>query len=252
MARSSPILRKPARGRAVGAASALDCAALSVVLGALHGARFCEVEGLPMEELDSMLAELVPVIGTEVKHLGLRIQADRYGDSQAALRTYAAAARLVERSRETRINADFPNSAARAFGRGIDAGFETEDLAALIRGHAQKCVTGSPTRVMHAARPVSQHSFGIGENGARPPGAGITMRAADRRDEARFARAVLDRPLQRPALCRLLQLTDGQALGLASAAGCRRAVAPARSHRIGAPFACLVGIAVQSFRNKAS
>jgi 3-hydroxyisobutyrate dehydrogenase-like beta-hydroxyacid dehydrogenase len=125
-------------GERVGAASALDCAALSFVfgalLGALHGARICEVEGLPVDEFGSMLAELVPLIGTEVKHLGGRIHADRFGDSQAALRTYAAAAaRLVELSREARINADFPAYAAGAFGRGIDAGFETEDLAALIK-----------------------------------------------------------------------------------------------------------------------
>jgi hypothetical protein len=81
-----------------------------------------------------MLAELGPMIGTEVKHLGERIQAGRYGDSQAALRTYAAAAaRLVELSREARINADFPAYAAGAFGRGIDAGYGTEDLAALIK-----------------------------------------------------------------------------------------------------------------------
>jgi hypothetical protein len=81
-----------------------------------------------------MLAELVPVIGTEVKHLGEKIQAGRYGDSQAALRTYAAAAaRLVELSREARINADFPAYAAGSFDRGIDAGYGTEDLAALIK-----------------------------------------------------------------------------------------------------------------------
>ena len=125
-------------GEPVGAASALDCAALSFVfgalLGALHGARVCEVEGLRVDEFGSMLAELVPVVGTEVKHLGERIQAGRYGDSQAALRTYAAAAaRLVELAREARIDAGFPAYAAGAFGRGIDAGYGTEDLAALIK-----------------------------------------------------------------------------------------------------------------------
>jgi len=125
-------------GEPAGAASALDCAALSFVfgalLGALHGARVCEVEGLRVDEFGSMLAELVPVVGTEVKHLGERIQAGRYGDSQAALRTYAAAAgRLVELARDARINADFPAYAAGAFGRGVDAGYGPEDLSALIK-----------------------------------------------------------------------------------------------------------------------
>ena len=125
-------------GEPAGAASALDCAALSFVfgalLGALHGARVCEVEGLRVDEFGSMLAELVPVVGTEVKHLGERIQAGRYSDSQATLRTYAAAAaRLVELARDARINADFPAYAAGAFGRGVDAGYGTEDLSALIK-----------------------------------------------------------------------------------------------------------------------
>jgi hypothetical protein len=76
-------------GEPVGAASALDCAALSFIfgalLGALHGARVCEVEGLRVDEFGSMLAELVPVAGTEVKHLGGRIQARREIDAQDAV-----------------------------------------------------------------------------------------------------------------------------------------------------------------------
>jgi 3-hydroxyisobutyrate dehydrogenase-like beta-hydroxyacid dehydrogenase len=125
-------------GAQVGAASALDCATLSFVfgalLGALHGARICEVEGLRVDEFGAMLAELVPVVGGEVKQLSERIQTDRYDGSQAALRTYAAAAlRLVQQARDSRINAEFPEYASGAFGEGMSAGFGSEDLAALIK-----------------------------------------------------------------------------------------------------------------------
>lgn len=52
-------------GEQVGAASAPDCAILSLVfgalLGAIHGARICEVEGLHVDEFGAMLAGLVPV-----------------------------------------------------------------------------------------------------------------------------------------------------------------------------------------------
>jgi hypothetical protein len=49
-----------------------------------------------------MLAELVPVLGDEVKQLTEGIQADRYDGSQAALRTYSAAAlRLVLQARDS-------------------------------------------------------------------------------------------------------------------------------------------------------
>jgi len=52
--------------------------------------------------------------------------------------------RLVELSSEARINADLPSQAAGAFGRGIDAGFGTEDLAALIKVLRQGVGPGAP------------------------------------------------------------------------------------------------------------
>ena len=141
--RCEPLLRSLAGGltyvgEQVGAASALDCAALSFVfgalLGALHGARICEVEGLRVDEFGSMLAEFTPVVGNEVRQLSERIQASRYDGSQAALRTYsAAAARLVQRARDSRIGADFPRYAADALEQGMSAGLGNEDLAALIK-----------------------------------------------------------------------------------------------------------------------
>jgi 3-hydroxyisobutyrate dehydrogenase-like beta-hydroxyacid dehydrogenase len=140
--RCEPLLRSLAGGlthvgEQVGAASALDCAALSFLfgglLGAIHGARVCEVEGLRVDEFGSMLAELVPVLGQEVRQLGERIQASRFDGTQAALRTYAAAAtRLVHQARDGRIPGDFPRQASEAFDRGMRAGLGDADLASLI------------------------------------------------------------------------------------------------------------------------
>ena len=141
--RCEPLLRSLAGGltyvgEQVGAASALDCAALSFVfgalLGALHGARICEVESLRVDEFGSMLSELVPVVGGEVKQLAERIQAERYDGSQAALGIYAAAAvRLVQQARDSRIDSGFPAYASGAFQKGMTAGFGGEDLAALFK-----------------------------------------------------------------------------------------------------------------------
>jgi 3-hydroxyisobutyrate dehydrogenase-like beta-hydroxyacid dehydrogenase len=141
--RCEPLIRSLAGGltyvgEQVGAASALDCAALSFVfgalLGALHGARICEVENMRVDEFGSMLAEFAPVVGGEVKQLAERIQADRYDGSQAALRTYAAAAvRLVQQARDGRIDSGFPAYASGAFQEGMNAGFGNEDLAAFIK-----------------------------------------------------------------------------------------------------------------------
>lgn len=125
-------------GSQIGAASALDCATLSLVfgalLGALHGARICEVEGLRVDEFGSMSAELMSVVGGEVRQLTGRIQASRYDGSQASLRTYAEAAmRLVQQAQDSRMNADFANYAADSLGKGVSAGLGGEDLAAHIK-----------------------------------------------------------------------------------------------------------------------
>ena len=141
--RCEPLLRSLAGGltyvgEQVGAASALDCATLSflvgALLGAIHGARICEVEDLRVDQFGSMLAELMPVVGQEIRQLSDRIQANRYDGSQAALRTYSAAAmRLVQQARDSRIHAGLPRYAAETLEQAMTAGFGNEDLAALIK-----------------------------------------------------------------------------------------------------------------------
>jgi len=141
--RCEPLLRSLAGGltyvgEQIGVASALECAAVSFLIGALlgtlHGARICEVEGLRVDEFGSMLAELAPVVGNAARQMSERIQANRYDGSQAALRTYAAGAvRLVQQARDSRIDGGFPRFTAEALGRGMSAGFGHEDLAALIK-----------------------------------------------------------------------------------------------------------------------
>ena len=125
-------------GERIGGASALDCAILSFVfgalLGAIHGARICEVEGLHVDEFGAMVAGLVPVLGGEVTQVSSRIRADRYGDSQASLGTYASAAvRIVQQARDSRINPEFPLFASGILAKGVQAGFGGEDLAAVIK-----------------------------------------------------------------------------------------------------------------------
>lgn len=141
--RCEPLLRSLAGGltyvgEEAGAASALDCATLSflfgALLGAIHGARICEIEGLRVDEFGSMLEELMPVVGGEVKQLSERIQANRYDDSHATLRTYAAAAvRLVQQASDSRVDSSFPAYASTALQKGMNAGLGNEDLAALIK-----------------------------------------------------------------------------------------------------------------------
>jgi 3-hydroxyisobutyrate dehydrogenase-like beta-hydroxyacid dehydrogenase len=125
-------------GQKIGAAAALDCATLSMlfgaVLGTIHGARICEVEGLRVDEFGAMATDFLPVLGGQITHLCERIQSNSYDDSPATLGTYAAAATLVmQQAQESQMNTKFPAFAAEVLGKGVQAGFGAEDLAALVK-----------------------------------------------------------------------------------------------------------------------
>jgi 3-hydroxyisobutyrate dehydrogenase-like beta-hydroxyacid dehydrogenase len=125
-------------GDNVGAASATDCAMLSYIfgalLGAIHGARICESEGLSVDEFGALLASLSPVVDAEVKHVAACITAERYERPTAALRTYAAAAnRLVQQAKDAGIDDAVPASAASLLRRAMAAGYGAEELAAVVK-----------------------------------------------------------------------------------------------------------------------
>jgi hypothetical protein len=76
-------------GEKVGSASALDCAVLSFfaggLLGAVHGARICEAEGLRVDEFGSLLADIAPLLGGDVKHLGETISGGQVRESPSCV-----------------------------------------------------------------------------------------------------------------------------------------------------------------------
>lgn len=141
--KSEPLLKSLAGelsyvGPQVGVASALDCTILSYffggILGCIHGARICESEGLPVDSFGSMLANFSSVLAGEAKHIGETIHAGAYENPQASLKTYAAAAeRLAQQAREGEINSEFPIFATRLFGKGMAAGYQTEEVASLVK-----------------------------------------------------------------------------------------------------------------------
>jgi 3-hydroxyisobutyrate dehydrogenase-like beta-hydroxyacid dehydrogenase len=141
--RSEPLLRSLAGGlnyvgEQVGAASALGLAFGSALygalLGALHGIRICEVEDLDVGEFGSMLAEFMPTVGEAARDLAVRVQEERYGESQATLQTAAdGAQQLLKQAHDSQINPDFPAYSARTLQKGMDSGLGSQDMAALIK-----------------------------------------------------------------------------------------------------------------------
>ncbi len=124
-------------GSAIGQASALDsgllCAAIGAYLGAIHGARICEIEGLSVTGFGKMRAELTPMLGGEIKHINERIASNSFDGSQATVQTYAAAARrLLQHAKGSNINTSFPSYAASILEVAELEGLGQKDLAALI------------------------------------------------------------------------------------------------------------------------
>ncbi len=128
----------PYLGEEVGSASALDLAFLSHFFGGLlgfyHGARILEFEGMPVTSLGSMIAEVAPAIGQIIKHDAHVIQSARFANPESSLKNSATVvALLLKQAQEARINSEFPRFASALFRKGMAAGYENEDVAALMK-----------------------------------------------------------------------------------------------------------------------
>ncbi len=142
--RCEPLLRSMAgnityMGEEVAAPNAYGLAMGAVLfgalLGALHGAQICAVEGLPIDSFATRLRkEDMATIGEAVHDLLERIEAGQYSDTQGPLQTGAdGAEQMLQHAQETGVDPSFPEYVAGAFRRGMDAGLGHEDVAALIK-----------------------------------------------------------------------------------------------------------------------
>jgi 3-hydroxyisobutyrate dehydrogenase-like beta-hydroxyacid dehydrogenase len=142
--RCEPLLRSVAGnliyvGEEVGAANAYGMAMGAVLfgalLGALHGAQICQVEGLGVDTFAARLAAAdMRTIAAAVQDMLDRVHARRYGDTQGSLQTGAeSATQLLEHARATGIDTAFPAYAEAALGRAVEAGLGDQDVAALIQ-----------------------------------------------------------------------------------------------------------------------
>ena len=105
------------------------------LLGALHGARICEVEGLTMDQFTERLikSDMDTIIGA-IEDILNRIKEGRFDHSQGTLNVAAdGAERLLQHAYEANLNTDFPKYAATTLKKAIDAGLGDEDMAAFIK-----------------------------------------------------------------------------------------------------------------------
>ncbi|ALC83901.1 MULTISPECIES: NAD(P)-dependent oxidoreductase [Bacillus] len=125
-------------GEQVGAAAAWDLAVLSNMFGSMtgffHGARIFESEGIPVDSLGSMIANISPILGQMVKYESEVIQKEDYKNPQSAIDMCMKTIKLfMEQAHEAGINNEFPTFAMGIFQKALDMGYGNEELGALIK-----------------------------------------------------------------------------------------------------------------------
>jgi 3-hydroxyisobutyrate dehydrogenase-like beta-hydroxyacid dehydrogenase len=125
-------------GPSVGAAATLDLAFLSylfaAMIGFVHAARLCQVEGVPVAALNAMLAAAIPATGKMITDQGQAIDSGDYSKPESTLEICAQAIQLLlQQARDTHIDASFPLFATDLFKRALDAGLGEEKVGALIK-----------------------------------------------------------------------------------------------------------------------
>lgn len=125
-------------GEAIGEASAIAAAVLSYLMGEwigfCHAALILKAEGMRVDAYGALIADISPILGAEAKRMGEVIETNNYGSPESTLKTSGSdIIRLVRQAREAGINDEVPTFAANLFKRAIDAGYGSEEHAALIK-----------------------------------------------------------------------------------------------------------------------
>ena len=140
---SEPVLKALAgtllyMGEAAGAAAAWDLSVLSSMFGMMtgffQGALIMEKEGLRVDALGAMIAQIAPVLGQMVKITSEDIQREDYRAPESSLEICAKTFELlIRQAKEAGINAEIPTFELHLFNKGRAAGYGQDKLAALIK-----------------------------------------------------------------------------------------------------------------------
>lgn len=120
-------------GSNISTAASLDMALLThelcSFLGAIHGVRICESQGIDPQ----LLASMFPQDEVARKPINI-ISSEAYTDPGATLTVFNAAfQRVRSQARDTGINSEIPDLILSLFKRAIAAGYGEEDVASIIK-----------------------------------------------------------------------------------------------------------------------
>jgi 3-hydroxyisobutyrate dehydrogenase-like beta-hydroxyacid dehydrogenase len=126
-------------GENVAAPTALDAAliisSLSSIMGMIQGAHIVEQEGLDVGEYVETVADMFTTeVERETRRQGNAIVQNDFGNPEAALGAYAAALSKFVGDHEKRgLNVEFPQAISGLLNRALAAGYEEEEVAAVIK-----------------------------------------------------------------------------------------------------------------------
>ena len=113
---------------------ALIAPMLGMVFGMMQGALLCEKEKFSVATYIDLMVAGFPVATHQVQHLAQRIATNHFGDTEAALRTYATAmSAMAEDHRARGINVEFIEFMNGLLARAVKAGYGDEELSAVIK-----------------------------------------------------------------------------------------------------------------------
>jgi hypothetical protein len=107
---------------------------LGMAFGMMQDALLCETEKLSVATYVDLMVAMFPVATHQVQHLAQRIAKNHFDDTEAALRTYAAAtSATAEDRRARRVNVEFIEITHGLLPRAVNVGYGDEELAAVIK-----------------------------------------------------------------------------------------------------------------------
>jgi 3-hydroxyisobutyrate dehydrogenase-like beta-hydroxyacid dehydrogenase len=138
--KAEPILRVLAsnldyKGAAIGLASAWEMVYImhyyGMFLSLFHSVQICQAEGIPLEEYITLLGEQ----GKKYeKWLCENIQSGIYQETSSPLELWAGGIQKVaQHAKDSNIDAEFVQVAARLFQKAMDAGYGREEVSALFK-----------------------------------------------------------------------------------------------------------------------
>lgn len=131
-------------GDSAAAASTMDLATLSYVYGAaagfFQGAALAAREGLDVSRYGAIVHAMMPSFGDFLRHEGEVVASGDFAISQSPLSISVDATRRIEEAMRARgLDAALPEAISGLLRRSAEAGYEREELAAVV-----KLLAGSP------------------------------------------------------------------------------------------------------------